>query len=427
MTKRILLVSFCEEGGGYYRLCHGMMKYISSVDWDFFNLLPVNRKVFEPELKEYYSNRLNDSGLLEAVCNNKYDAILVASDYWSVLHIGSVLRTIKAKRRSNTLLLNYCAIDSYVVDKDVFSLLELYDYIIPYTNFGKEILTINGLGHNLLSPMPHGIAMEICRDYMHKKNGNLRFRERDSKTRWLISKMPDNPEVAGLKEHIFYDTVGIPVCILYSCKNVLRKRVDLALQAFKELIDLYEDTDMCSRLFLVLDTDWSPSAKIGLDVESYIKKIGLDRSWVIDPSKLVSPEKRNLVKYKEVVFNLCKIGISTSMGEGFGQTPFYHALTGAPQVMPRHSALQELWEHCAQFVPATEAKYICPRKSQNRKLSPSFEGRVVDPLEVAAGVKNLLDNEAVFRALSYICYGRAKQFAWESVSSQWDDMFRDIL
>jgi D-inositol-3-phosphate glycosyltransferase len=43
------------------------------------------------------------------------------------------------------------------------------------------------------------------------------------------------------------------------------------------------------------------------------------------------------------LYSACAVGLNTSVGEGFGLVSFEHAATGAPQLLPDHPALRELW------------------------------------------------------------------------------------
>lgn len=47
------------------------------------------------------------------------------------------------------------------------------------------------------------------------------------------------------------------------------------------------------------------------------------------------------------LYNACAVGLNTSLGEGFGLVSFEHAATGAPQLLPDHAALRELWGDAA--------------------------------------------------------------------------------
>ena len=73
------------------------------------------------------------------------------------------------------------------------------------------------------------------------------------------------------------------------------------------------------------------------------------------------------------IFNACDVGINTSVGEGWGLVNLEHAATGAAQVVPRHSACEELWtgsalllEPCMSLTSErilTEGKIVSPERS----------------------------------------------------------------
>ena len=53
------------------------------------------------------------------------------------------------------------------------------------------------------------------------------------------------------------------------------------------------------------------------------------------------------------IYNACEVGLNTSAGEGWGLVAFEHGATRAAQVVPRHSACEELWEGAASLLPTT--------------------------------------------------------------------------
>jgi D-inositol-3-phosphate glycosyltransferase len=55
-----------------------------------------------------------------------------------------------------------------------------------------------------------------------------------------------------------------------------------------------------------------------------------------------------------LIYNDCDVGLNTSVGEGWGMVAFEHGATGAVQVMPRHSACEELWPGAGVLLEALE-------------------------------------------------------------------------
>ena len=55
-----------------------------------------------------------------------------------------------------------------------------------------------------------------------------------------------------------------------------------------------------------------------------------------------------------LIYNATDVGLSTSMGEGWGFVPMEHAAAGVAQILPRHSALAEIWRGSAEFIEPVE-------------------------------------------------------------------------
>jgi hypothetical protein len=53
-----------------------------------------------------------------------------------------------------------------------------------------------------------------------------------------------------------------------------------------------------------------------------------------------------------LLYNACELGVSTSMGEGWGLGTFEHAATGAAQIAPDHTTFSENWHGAAALAAA---------------------------------------------------------------------------
>jgi len=91
------------------------------------------------------------------------------------------------------------------------------------------------------------------------------------------------------------------------------------------------------------------------------------------------------------LYNACAVGVNTSLGEGFGLVSFEHAATGAPQLLPDHAALRELW--------GDAALRIGPVRPMHYEYSPLRLGEVTSE-QVAAALDRVYDETPVYRRLA---------------------------
>lgn len=120
------------------------------------------------------------------------------------------------------------------------------------------------------------------------------------------------------------------------------------------------------------------------------------------------------------LYNACDVGLNTSMGEGWGLVSFEHAATGAAQVVPRHSACEELWTGAAELVEPVEDVEIpgLPLGMQ----AVSAEG-------VAAALDKLYHQPEHRLHLAEEGYRRATrpEYRWTEIAEQWHRLFGELL
>lgn len=118
--------------------------------------------------------------------------------------------------------------------------------------------------------------------------------------------------------------------ILNLNRNQPRKRWDICLQAFAEIVSRHQDKPVKLLIATALQGSWNL-----LDVyERELKKRGITLEQgmkhliMIDNPQQLSDEEVN------ILYNLADIGINTCDGEGFGLCNFQQAAIGIPQVIP---------------------------------------------------------------------------------------------
>jgi len=157
----------------------------------------------------------------------------------------------------------------------------------------------------------------------------------------------------------------------------------------------------------------------GPDIRVLAERAGIgDRlistdGWLED-HPAIDDERLNLL------YNATDVGINTSGGEGWGLISFEHAATGAPQIVPEHSACAELWR---------EVQTTLPIRKEGEHVSLAMMRQFVDPDDVAAVLERLYSDRQFRREQARKAYENALQpaYSWDLIAKQWDDLFQRIL
>jgi glycosyltransferase involved in cell wall biosynthesis len=192
-------------------------------------------------------------------------------------------------------------------------------------------------------------------------------------------------------------------------RNMPRKRIDLTMQGFAQFARGKPES---VKLYLHMATE-----DTGWNVILLARRYGIEDRLIMTRADNVNPaladEKLNLI------YNACDVGITTTTGEGWGMVAFEHAATGAAQIMPRHTALAQLWAGCAEFVePYTKLTYP----------GNLTEGHIVSVEGVAAALERIYSNEKHRAALADAAFRNAArpEYQWQRIAQAWDELFRDL-
>jgi glycosyltransferase involved in cell wall biosynthesis len=150
-------------------------------------------------------------------------------------------------------------------------------------------------------------------------------------------------------------TMNVPkdaVVFLNINRNSQRKRLDLTLGAFAELLSRRSDKPY----YLILATGVNPQSGAYYDVQRIFQTEVLERGLpqqMLQRLLLVDTSGQNVLNDEAVngLYNAADIGINTSDGEGFGLCQLEHMYTGAPQIVTDIGSYRSfLDESVAEFV-----------------------------------------------------------------------------
>lgn len=282
------------------------------------------------------------------------DLVLALNDPWYLEHYPRELQAVAG----SVPMFGYLPLDGDIIDSSVVTGLSGFRRLFTYTRHaaGELVRALAQAGLDIpVTVAGHGVE------------------------RGTFSQRGDCRSVSGrmrLAQHVF----GLPQpawVLLNASRPDPRKRIDLSLEAFARAFREIPDD-----VYLCLHQAWAYPQFVE-PLRDQARALGIERRvlWWPQQSGPVSDTQLN------TLYNACAAGLNTSMGEGFGLVSFEHAATGAPQILPAHPALLELWKDSALTVAVQPARSA---------YSPLRLGEI-DVHAVASAIERLYRDEEVYR------------------------------
>lgn len=195
----------------------------------------------------------------------------------------------------------------------------------------------------------------------------------------------------GLDEHAWV--------VLNASRPDPRKRIDLTIDAFAQFArGKPANVRLCLHQAIGHPQFVEP-------LREQVTALGIEERMLWWPPRAGAIDDRAL----SAVYNACATGLNTSRGEGFGLVSFEHGATGAPQIVPAHAALRELWGESAVLVePVTPVRV---------DHSPLVMGEV-SPDGVADALERLWGDRDAYRKHARAAWERAHRddLRWDAVA-----------
>jgi D-inositol-3-phosphate glycosyltransferase len=332
----------------------------------------------------------------EVVRERRATAVLLLNDLWMLKNYMNALRPVREEL--GTRVVAYSPIDGRLPDPSLMAPFEAVDRFVTYTAFGQREmstavaqLTAAGarFAFDRIDVIPHGVDVEAFRPL----GGRRAVR------RQLFAGRADAREL----EDAFI--------VLNANRPVERKRVDLTIEGFARFA---RGKPGNVRLYLH-HAILLPGERERID--GWIDAAGI-RDRVIMPidvgqGEITSDERLNLI------YNACDIGLTTTMGEGWGLVSVEHGATGAAQIVPRHSACEEIWKGAALMLDPID-------RGVPADFSP-LELATVSAEHVAEALERLYRDVELRRTMSIAAFdvGRRPAYSWDRIAQQWDAIFRE--
>lgn len=315
----------------------------------------------------------------------KPDIIFLLNDAWV---LNNCLAVIKDAYKGKDLpkIVTYIPVDAIDHDPDWYTNFDIVTEIVAYTKFGKYVIE---------KAVPERKAEVI----FHGVDNSIFYKINDTKEN-IKKQLYPNRE----------DYIKDSFIVLNASRNQPRKRLDLTMQAFSlfakdkpETVKLYMHCGITDAHVHITKL----ASRYNIDRRLLITNYGTGVQTVPDKSL-------------NLIYNATDVGLNTSIGEGWCLPCIEHAVTGAPQVVPGHSALLELYSDCGQIVPVSSLHVI-----DNIMTT----GYVVNPQDVANKLEELYADRKLYKSLSKKSVSKftSDAYSWKEIAKSWDKLFKGIM
>jgi D-inositol-3-phosphate glycosyltransferase len=387
----------CGDGvvpTGFARVLHSIVKHLPRKDYDIYWLAvnyygdphPYPYKIFPATGRDrtdlYGFLRLQD------FVNKGIDIIFILNDAWIIsAYLDYIKHIFPADKMPK--IITYIPVDAYDHDPTWYRDFDIVTKTVAYTKFGQEEIKL--ATNNSVEPLiiPHGIDSD---DFYQLPQSKTELRKK-----WY----PDTPSI--------YEDSFI---ILNGNRNQPRKKIEISLMAFA----LFSENKPENVKFYyhggVKDT--------GIDIIKIATRYGFQKHNRLILSSMDNGVQKLSTQMLNEVYNICDVGINTSLGEGWGLVNVEHAVTGAAQIVPMHSACREIFADCGLLV-----RPIVPVVFEVANTT-GFLGRAEDyaeAMELLYNDKNLRNDLAQKAKTKFT----SPEYSWKNIAKTWDKLFKEVV
>jgi D-inositol-3-phosphate glycosyltransferase len=400
----ILVVGDAAAPTGFARVLHGILERVKH-KYEIHHLgVNYSGDPHDADWKIYVARLGGDvygiNRLQHLIEVTKPRLVFLINDIWILGRYAPILK----KYKDNLKTVMYFPVDGDLIDSDFVKELDGVDQLVAYNQFGKRVMQQSIAGVKQENPdfkaseievIPHGVDMQLFHPYSKKlgtdgiKRGRLRAKK---------ALLPNTKD--------FLDSF----IVLNANRNQPRKRIEITMQGFALFAENKPDN---VKLYLHMGAE-----DVGWNLMSLARRYDIEGRLIISNTSKETP--MDSVERLNMIYNACEVGINTSIGEGWGLVSFEHAATGAAQIVPRHTACEELWQGAAEMLEPVFTVTV------ERVLT---EGKFVSPKGVAESLDRLYHDPEYLRAMSEAAYRNATkpEYKWENIAWQWDALFQKLL
>jgi len=373
---------------GFGRVSQGVLEGLFQTDRYDVSILGINHPIGDPHRYEgmfriyparakgniYGFNRVE-----ELVAKEQPHIIIINNDLWIVAEYVKFIP-------ENNRIFTYSPVDALPVHSNwINNLTRVNARVGTYTNFAKDGIQAAHEGINV-DIIGHGVDTD-------------EFYPMEDARKFLANVPPDAFVVQNIN------------------RNQPRKRLDLFLKAMQLWLSRKSPEDRKNISFY-----YHGSLKdVGWNLVDLAQRWGIDDRFLITDQTNFTPAHGVSLSSLCKIYNVADVHVMTSMGEGFGLSPFESAACGVAQVVPNHSACKELWEGIAPLIEIQEWEVLTG--------GINTEGGVINVEHLADILEDLYQNRDKTKELAKKAYEYVQQerFTWAYIANQFDKVIQDML
>lgn len=373
---------------GFSRVTHSILKYLLPTDnFDIVGLGVNYRGDPHPYTFMIYPAILGGDvyglgRIKQLVEAYNFDFIFILNDTWIINKYLEELKKLPKEVKLPKIIV-YFPVDSEEHDVEWYKNFDIVSEVVTYTEFGRRV--INKLMPEMkVHVIPHGVDTSVF---------FKAFENRQLARAALFG---------GAKKDLLDAFI-----VLNANRNQPRKRLDVTIKGFSEFIKDKPKENI--RLYM-----HSGVRDSSIDIPKITERYHVNNRLIVtnlNPGIQVVPDNK-----LNVIYNSCDVGINTSMGEGWGLTSIEHAVTGAPQIIPNHSACTEIFsDGCGIFVePVAEFTFD----------HTATVGKLVDAAGVANALQKLWDDKHLYNEVAEKAFTRFTgiEYNWQTIAKQWSEL-----
>ena len=395
----VLWISDLVVPTGFSRVAHGI---IANLQREKYNLIGIGVNYRgDPHGMSFpiypatsHSNPRDLYGLSripEILAAHSIDVIFILNDAWVIAEYLKVIKQAFPAESTLPRIVVYFPVDAKDHSSVWYDDFDIVTSANVYTKFGKDVAEL-AYPKGEFNIIPHGVDIGTFH----------RLFENRAQAKEVLYTNTNKQEIIGDDSFI----------ILNANRNQPRKRLELTMKGFKLFIE--GKPDNISLFMHCGDTDAGH-----VYVTRLAANLRINNRLIISGSvkgiQQVSDNKLNLI------YNATDVGINTSLGEGWGLPAMEHAITGAPQIVPDHSACAELHGECGLLIPTYTDLML--------DGGAMTTGRLVSPEAVAEAMEKIYTDKELYKELSKKSVAKfsAPEYAWENIAATWDRVFQSLF
>lgn len=381
---KILFIGDAVVPTGFARVIHSIIKFLPK-NWEVHHLgINYYGDPHQFEHQVYPASLGGDVygfGRIKEMQKIKPDVVFILNDIWM---INEYLKHIKQTWEEIPPIVVYYPADAEDFSPSWFDHFNLVTHTVVYTKFGERVTKKAAPWVEPISIIGHGTDTSVFYDMPKQEAKDKLFSDNEA-----------------LK--------GDSFIVLNANRNQPRKRIDIAIQGFSIFAEGKED---------VFYYHHAGVKDMGWNIHTLSQRYNIGTKLITTGN--TAKEQRVPEEVLNIIYNATDVGINTGMGEGWGLTATEHAVTGAPQIVPDHSACKELFEDCGLLIPVSY---------DNVYEETLTTGKVVTPEDFAEQLEILYTDKDLYKVLAKSCQDKflREEYQWDTVSKQFAEIIESVV